>query len=334
MPHGPLVSAETLARLLNSDDERRRPTVLDVRWELAAGARRDLYEQGHIPGAAFVDLDRDLSGAPGSGGRHPLPRAADFERALRRAGVQQERPVVVYEDAFSGAAARAWWLLRYFSHPAVAVLDGGLNAWREAGQPLDTGNGRAPARPPGDFTERPGGMAVLDADGAAAVARRGVLLDARAPERYRGESEPIDPVAGHIPGARNRPTQLNVTEAGRLKALALGGPRDLDPLSRLERLHGDRLADEQLADLVTELDDVTVSRRVGLLEVTELGLRDRLLLAGSERELNRLVAVALERADRGHRTRARFEHGHALDATVVEKALRHAELLGEDRGHR
>jgi thiosulfate/3-mercaptopyruvate sulfurtransferase len=124
--------------------------------------------------------------------------------------------VVVYDDSGTSAAARAWWLLRYFSHPDVAVLDGGLSAWREAGLPLQDGPGRGVE--PGDFVARPGGMAVLDAAGATALAGRGALLDARAAERFRGESEPIDPVAGHIPGARNRPSTLNLNGTGRFLA--------------------------------------------------------------------------------------------------------------------
>jgi thiosulfate/3-mercaptopyruvate sulfurtransferase len=210
--NGPLVSVTELERLLAAADDRRRPALLDVRWELAAGAQRDLYERGHIPGAAFVDLDAELSSPPGRRGRHPLPEPAEFERAMRAAGVSAAGPVVVYDEATAAAAARAWWLLRYFSHPAVAVLDGGLAAWRRAGLPLETGPQRP--RPRGDFAPRAGGMPVLDAAGAQAVARDGVLLDARAPERFRGEVEPIDPVPGHIPGARNRPTTLNVSEAG------------------------------------------------------------------------------------------------------------------------
>lgn len=209
---GPLISAPELERLLNGADERRRPALLDVRWDVAAGAQRELYERGHIPGAAFIDLDAELSSPPGERGRHPLPEPAQFERAMRAAGVSGARPVVVYDEATAAAAARAWWLLRYFSHPAVAVLDGGLAAWRRAGLPLETGPQRLCRG--GDFVARPGGMPVLDASGAQALARDGVLLDARAPGRFRGESEPIDPVAGHIPGARNRPTTLNVTGSG------------------------------------------------------------------------------------------------------------------------
>ena len=207
----PLVSASALAELVAGP---RAPAVLDVRWELATGPQRDQFERGHIPGARFVDLDRDLAGpaAGGPGGRHPLPTADTFGAAMRRAGVDSQRKVVVYDAATSMAAARAWWLLRYFGHDDVAVLDGGLAAWVGRGLPVEAGPALDPQ--PGDFEAHPGAMAVLDAAGAARLARAGMLLDARAPERFRGAAEPIDPVAGHIPGARNRPTSQNVTAAG------------------------------------------------------------------------------------------------------------------------
>ena len=210
----PLISVVQLDRALRLGPER--PTVLDVRWELGSGARRDLYAEGHIPGAVFVDLDASLAAPPGAGGRHPLPEPARFEADMRAAGVTAGRDVVVYDGAGSMSAARGWWLLRYFGHRRVAVLDGGLAAWLQAGLPVHTGPAEQADRgAAGDFTARPGAMPVLDAAGAAALAQRGVLLDARAPERFRGEAEPIDPVAGHIPGARNRPTALNVEPSGR-----------------------------------------------------------------------------------------------------------------------
>lgn len=206
-----LISPEDLATTLAGE---RRPTVLDVRWRLGGPPGRDSYAEGHVPGAVFVDLDAELAGPPGRpGGRHPLPDRAAFERSARRWGVARDRPVVVYDDADATAAARAWWLLRYFGHGQVAVLDGGFRAWRAAGLPVDTGD---PVVEPGDFTARPGNMALLDAGGAAAVAREGVLLDARSAERYRGEVEPIDPVAGHIPGALSAPVAGNVDGTGRL----------------------------------------------------------------------------------------------------------------------
>ncbi len=196
-------------------------TVLDVRWELGwrPGAGREQYLEGHIQGAAFVDLETALAGPPGPGGRHPLPAADDFGAAMRAAGVSAGRPVVVYDGGTLMAAARAWWLLRYFGHPRVFVLDGGFSGWLAAGNAIERGGVAVEA---GDFVPRPGGMALLDAAGAAGVARAGVLLDARATERYRGEQEPIDPVAGHIPGAVNLPgTELLRPEGGLVDAAGL-----------------------------------------------------------------------------------------------------------------
>jgi thiosulfate/3-mercaptopyruvate sulfurtransferase len=198
---GPVIDGERLAEI------EPRPSILDVRWELGKPSQREAYEAGHIPGAAFVDLETELSAPPGAGGRHPLPEPEAFQASMRASGVLNDRPVVCY----GGGAARGWWLLRYFGHQQVAVLDGGLDAWRG---PLESG---APGIGPGDFVARPGGMPLLDAEGAARVAATGVLLDARAPERYRGETEPIDPVAGHIPGARNRPAAENLTPDGRFQ---------------------------------------------------------------------------------------------------------------------
>jgi thiosulfate/3-mercaptopyruvate sulfurtransferase len=191
-------------------------SLLDVRWTLAGGPDRAGYERGHLPGAVFIDLDRDLAAAAGPAGRHPLPDPGVFAAAMRRAGVGAQRAVVVYDDAGSMAAARAWWLLRYHGHPDVRVLDGGLAAWTAAGGELRSGSEEPVA--PGDFVARPGAMDLLDAGAAAALARDGVLLDARAPERFRGESEPVDPVAGHIPGARNLPAAMNVAESGAFRA--------------------------------------------------------------------------------------------------------------------
>ena len=196
-----LIDAATLARELLGD---RPPVVLDVRWRLAGPPGIDSYHAGHVPLAVFVDLDRDLSGTPGPGGRHPLPSAASFQTAMRAAGVRDGHPVVVYDDGDSVPAARAWWLLRYFGHDRIRVLDGGYRAWTEAGGSVTAADALA-AVPAGDFVARPGGMPVVDASGAAALARDGVLIDVRTPERYRGEHEPVDPVAGHIPGAVNVP---------------------------------------------------------------------------------------------------------------------------------
>ncbi|TDE21413.1 sulfurtransferase [Actinomadura sp. 6K520] len=205
----PLIEVPALDRLLR----RRTPVVLlDARWHLAGPPGIESYRKGHLPGAVFVDLDRDVAGPPGPGGRHPLPEPVAFEAAMRRAGVSEDTLVVVYDDADSTAAARVWWSLRYFGHERVRVLDGGYRAWTEAGRPVST---EEPDVKPGDFTARPGRLPVLDAEGAAELATAGVLLDARAAERYRGEQEPVDPVAGHIPGARNAPTSGNVGVDGR-----------------------------------------------------------------------------------------------------------------------
>lgn len=183
-------------------------TILDVRWRLGGPPGRLDYEAGHIASAAYVDLDRDLSAPAGAGGRHPLPSAAAFGEAIRRLGVCTSVPVVVYDSGDSTSAARCWWLLEYFGHDQVSILDGGLAAWTAAGGSLEAGE--QAAKPAGDFEPAPGHLPLLDADGAAALAGDGILLDARPATRYRGEVEPYDPVAGHIPGAVSAPTVDNL----------------------------------------------------------------------------------------------------------------------------
>jgi thiosulfate/3-mercaptopyruvate sulfurtransferase len=206
----PIIAPHELADLLSAS---RPPVLLDVRWQLTTGADREAYLDGHLPGAAFIDLDAELSDPPGpTVGRHPLPKAERFEAAMRAAGVSDDSRVVVYDDAASMVAARAWWLLRYFGHADTRVLDGGLAGWRAAGRALET---EVLKPTPETFTPRPNGMPAVDADGAAALAAHGVLIDARAAERFLGSDEPVDPVAGHIPGARNRPTTENVDADGR-----------------------------------------------------------------------------------------------------------------------
>jgi thiosulfate/3-mercaptopyruvate sulfurtransferase len=205
LPHSPLITPHRLA-------ETEGPVVLlDVRWQLGGPPGHDEFLRGHIPGAAYVDLETDLADPPGARGRHPLPEAARFETAMRRCGVRSGVPVVVYDAVAGTSAARCWWLLRYHGHREVKVLDGGWQAWSSDIGTLEEG---ATEPEPGDFTARPGGMPVVDAAGAARLAREGALVDARAPERFRGEVEPIDPVAGHIPGAVNVPTVANLEEPG------------------------------------------------------------------------------------------------------------------------
>jgi thiosulfate/3-mercaptopyruvate sulfurtransferase len=209
-----LIEAGELADLLAVETT---VTILDVRWRLGGPPGREEYEQAHVPGARFVDLEADLAAPAGSGGRHPLPSVTDFRAAMRRLGVRASVPVVVYDAGDSMSAARCWWLLCYFGHPRVALLDGGLAAWTEAGHELEAGPADPPARS-SDFEPSPGHLRLLDADGAAAMARSGVLLDARAGERYRGEVEPIDRVAGHIPGAVSAPTKENLQAGGRWRS--------------------------------------------------------------------------------------------------------------------
>lgn len=188
--------------------------VIDVRWRLdRPEAGHDDYLTGHIPGAVFAALDTELAthGEP-SEGRHPLPSTETLQAAARRWAVSAGDIVVAYDDAKSTAAARAWWLLRQ-AGVDVRVLDGGLRAWKAAGLDIATDD-VTPA--PGDVVLAEIGGDALSIDEAAAFPASGILLDVRAPERYRGETEPLDPVAGHIPGARNLPTMLHLDEEGRI----------------------------------------------------------------------------------------------------------------------
>lgn len=204
-----LTSTAELAGLLASP---RPPTVLDLRWSLAGPPVSQLYAAGHVPGAVAADLDTDLSAPPGAGGRHPLPAPDHLQSALRRFGVRAGHPVVAYDQSDGSIAARIWWLLRWAGHDQVSVLDGGFAAWCADGHPVSV---EQPHVEPGDVVVRPGQLPVLDADEAARLAATGVLLDARAPQRYLGETEPVDPRAGHIPGARNAPTTGHVGPDGR-----------------------------------------------------------------------------------------------------------------------
>ena len=185
--------------------------VLDVRWLLGGPSQHPAYLAGHLPGAQWCDLDTDLADPPGPGGRHPLPDVDRLQRRVVEWGIDADSDVVVYDGGPSIAAARAWWVLRWAGLTRVRVLDGGYAAWLAAGAPIQT-EVTAPA--PGTAVLRPGALPVLDATAAARLAADGRLVDVRAPERFRGEVEPMDPVAGHIPGALNIPTTGNVGESG------------------------------------------------------------------------------------------------------------------------
>ena len=185
-----------------------------MRWQLSEPDGRSAYEQGHLPGAVYVSLEDELTDHTVTGrGRHPLPSGRSVEAAARRWGVRRDVPVVVYDDWNRAGSARAWWVLTAAGLSDVRILDGGLGAWTAAGGALETGT---VVPEPGDVTVShddlyAGANPTLTAKQAAAVA---VLLDARAPERFRGDVEPVDPVAGHIPGARNVPSTSVLAEDG------------------------------------------------------------------------------------------------------------------------
>lgn len=208
MSFGPLVSAGWLSDHLDGADLR----LIDFRWYLSGRNGHDEYQRGHIPGAVFVDLE-SVTARQGPG-RHPLPGTAQFEAEMRMAGVSDSTQVVVYDDVGGSVAARLWFLLRWFGHGEQAVLDGGLTAWTGALE-----GGPAPVAP-GDFrAQAPDRARVLDFDAVKHLG--GVpLIDARAGERYRGEKEPVDPKAGHIPGAVSAPWSENLGPDGRFKPAA------------------------------------------------------------------------------------------------------------------
>lgn len=198
--------------LVDVDSIPADAVLVDTRLALTGSTGRERYDAGHVPGATYLDVDDDLAAPPGLGGRHPLPDGAAFVAAVRRAGISTGSRVVVYDDGPGTAAARLWWLLRDYGHDDVLVLDGGLATWTAAGRPVST----EPVVPePGDWDGTPGRLPVVDAEQAQAMASDGVLLDVRAAERFRGEHEPIDPVAGHIPGAISAPLSGNTDQLGR-----------------------------------------------------------------------------------------------------------------------
>ena len=211
---GPIVSAAWLLEHAAHPDLR----IVDLRWSLGGPPGRDLYAAGHIPGAIFLDLDHDISAPRGSGpGRHPIPAPSRLAEVLSERGIGDEHVVVAYDDAGGTVASRLWWLFEHFGHAGTAaILDGGISAWTDAGGTLTAA---APDHPPATWRARaPRTDDVVDA--AIVEARRldpgTLLLDVRAPERFRGELEPIDPRAGHIPGAVSAPSVGNLQSNGRL----------------------------------------------------------------------------------------------------------------------
>lgn len=211
-PFGPVVGVEWLVEHLDHDPLR----VVDTRWYLGKpGAGRAAYDAGHIPGASFLDLDDDLS-LPAGAGRHPLPPPEIIAERLGAAGIGDRNFVVAYDDVGGQYAARLWWMLRSIGHRRTGVLDGGMQAWRDAGGESST---KTVEWPPATLSILGGGQ-TIDRDGLAARLGDVTLIDARAPERYRGETEPIDPVAGHIPTAVSAPYADNLGPDGHFLAPA------------------------------------------------------------------------------------------------------------------
>lgn len=262
---GVLIEADELGRALGRD---RPPVVADVRWTLGGPPGLADFESGHIPGAQWVDLEHELSAAPrGPGGRHPLPSVEVFELAMRRIGVRGDSTVVVCDAANALAAARLWWMLSDAGLADVRVLNGGVTAWRAAGLPIETG--AAPAVPPGDFEAQSGHRHLVVADEVAEALTRphpAVVVDVRAAERYSGATEPMDPVAGHIPGAVNLPSMDNVGDDGRF----------LDREALTAR-YADAGVDE--ASIVYCGSGITAAHT--LLALAEAGVPDAGLYAGS-----------------------------------------------------
>jgi thiosulfate/3-mercaptopyruvate sulfurtransferase len=260
-----LISATQLRALLDAGEA---PILIDTRFDLAdTAAGERAWSEGHLPGASYLHLDRDLSGPKtGRNGRHPLPERSTFAQTLGRVGITPERQVVVLDAQGGMYAARAWWMLLWMGHAPVAVLDGGLAAWAEAGGRLTTEAPAASSAPP--YPTRPALVATLDADTLQAQLGRVHLIDARAGERFRGEVEPLDAQAGHIPGAHNRFFKDNLGADGRFK-----------PAAQL-RAEFDALLGTQSGDTVHQCGS-GVTACHNLLAMTHAGRPGSLLYAGS-----------------------------------------------------
>jgi thiosulfate/3-mercaptopyruvate sulfurtransferase len=233
------------------------PRLLDVRWRLGDPTGKERFLGGHIPGAWYVDLDRELASEPSAeAGRHPLPAIEELQAAARSWGLREGETVVVYDDNASMSAARAWWLLRWGGIETVYILDGGLEAWLAAGGELAEGPEKSD---PGDVKLSLGHMPTVEIDGVAEVPQHGLLLDARAAERFLGDSEPIDPKAGHIPGAISAPTTENLT-----------ADRHFRPASELEERFLGLGADEGTAITVYCGSGVTAAHEIAALAIAGL----------------------------------------------------------------
>ena len=259
--HGPLISAAELADRI--DDPRLR--IADVRWYVTDLRRgRDEYAIGHIPGAVFVDLETDLSAASGPG-RHPLPDPAAFADRMGGLGFGDDHAIVIYDTANGMVAARLWWMLDRLGHREVAVLDGGQAAWTAAGGELTP---ILPTHLRTNLSLAASWSHTIDREAIQADPEAIDLVDVRAPERYRGEVEPIDRVPGHIPGARNRPLASLLDEQGRLLPP--------DRLQVLLRAHGPRASRPQVMSCGSG-----VTACLGILASRVAGLPDPLLYPGS-----------------------------------------------------
>ena len=265
-PTRTLIPVDELAALLARTPQ---PVVIDTSFDLAdtgAGERR--YRESHLPGAHYLHLDRDLSGTKtGRNGRHPLPERGTFQRTVGALGIAPDTLVVCYDAQGGVYAARLWWMLRWLGHADVAVLDGGIQGWQSAGKPVTGATTSLPGGPP--YPERPALVSTVDAAGVAGRSPRQALLDARAGERFRGEVEPIDAVAGHIPGALNRFHKANLAASGGFKS-----PAELR--AEFAAALGDRAPGEVIHSCGS---GVTACHN--LLAMEHAGLRGSLLYPGS-----------------------------------------------------
>ena len=265
MPFSTLIDAADLRSLL----ARPGLAVIDCRFDLLKpGAGRRAYLAGHIPGAQYADLELDLSAPVGPDtGRHPLPSRREFAARLGAWGVGNDSHLIAYDDAGGAYAARLWWMARWLGHRQVAVLDGGIQAWRSAGGALQAGEVTAESR---IFEPGSGPDFITSAEVVAALADPGrLLVDARSPERYAGAVEPLDAVAGHVPGAVNQPFMVNLDAAGRFK-----------PPAELKRLWQERLGGRPAAAVIAMCGS-GVTACQNLLALESAGLGGAGLYAGS-----------------------------------------------------